>query len=101
MPRRRGGSSAMLAAVSARTICSISSLIAASFYSSPNAMHIVVVLEDLEEFAGMLPLFVRQFWKTLGDVTELARDDRPAIRREPLRDCMQIAPLGDEARAGG
>src|SRR3954468_17923093 len=55
-----------------------------SFYGSPNPMHIIVVFEGLEKFAGMLPLFVGQFRKALCDVAELARDHRPPVAGEPL-----------------
>src|SRR5438270_4978533 len=82
-------------------ICSISSLMESpSFNCRPDTMDIIVIFEGLEKFAGLCALLVGQLRKTFRDVTELAGHDGPAVRRQPLGDGMQIAALGNEARAG-
>src|SRR6476646_8301425 len=59
MPRRLGGSSATEDAVSASMIWSSGSVMGAfSFYRSPDAMHVVVVLEGLEKLAGVRALLI-------------------------------------------
>ena len=49
-------------------------------------MHVIMVLQRLEKFAGVGALLVGQFRKAFGDITELTGHDRPAIGGEPLRD---------------
>jgi hypothetical protein len=63
-------------------------------------VHVVVILECLQKFAGFDALRFIELRKTFGDVTELAGGNGPAILGEPSRDGMQIGAPGDEACAG-
>jgi len=62
-------------------------------------MHVVVLVEGVEEFTDFGGFFVGEGGELLGDVTEFARDHRPAVGAEPLRGGGSGGALGDEARA--
>src|SRR3954471_11692400 len=70
-----------------------------SFHSRPNAMDVVVILQGLEKLARVPALFIGQIRKTFRDISELAGANRPAVRREPLSDGVEITALGNKARA--
>src|ERR1700730_8215759 len=63
-------------------------------------MHVVMIFQSLEKFAGMGPLFVGQFWKAFREIAQLARDNSPSICHQPLRNSVQVAALRYETRAG-
>ena len=54
-------------------------------------MHIVVVVERLEELADFLPLLSVRCGTLLGHVAEFACHHRPAVLRQPLRDGVEVA----------
>ncbi len=62
-------------------------------------MHVVVVLEELEKFTHLRPILIAERGKSFCDVTDLARDHRPFILRQPLRDRMEIGRRRGETRA--
>src|SRR5450432_2610379 len=62
-------------------------------------MHVVMIFQGLEKFAGMDPLFVGQLRKAFSEVAQLARHDGPSICRQPLRNRVQVASLTDETCA--
>ena len=64
-------------------------------------MHVVVIFQSLEKFAGVNALFLSQLRKIFRDVPQLARDHGPSIFSQPLRNRVQIGALGDEAGARG
>ncbi len=46
---------------------------------SPNAVHIVVVFERLQELTDFGALFVTEFWEVLSHIPQLTGDDSPAV----------------------
>src|ERR1043166_8958270 len=63
-------------------------------------MHVVMVFQGLEKFAGASALFLVQFRKVFREIAELAGDNGPAIGGQPLRNRMQVRAFRDETGSG-
>jgi hypothetical protein len=66
----------------------------------PDAVHVVVVLKQLEEFSHLGAFVLAQIRKIFGDIPELARYHCPVVLRQPLRDSMKITGCSRETCAG-
>ncbi len=69
------------------------------FERGPDAMHIIVIVENLQELADIGAIFVREGGELLGCVAKLASDNSPAVCGEPFRNGGAGRAICDEASA--
>ena len=62
-------------------------------------MHIVVVVEGIQEISHLLAVCLVQFRKTLREITNLGGDNVPSRRFQRLRNGIQVLNLRQKARA--
>ena len=65
-----------------------------SLHSNVQAVHVIMVIDGIEERGNLLLFGVAKFHRVLGYVADLAGEDFPTGFREPMGDRGQILHLG-------